>query len=220
MRARLCRALAAGLISLHGMGVAAVIPAWPQAGWVWTEERRADLSGIHLFEREVSAPLAPAQVARTLSVRWPQFNRLMVLDGQILLAGLDASHHWLARIERTPMGARAMVSAMATQAVDGERGEFNAALYATADMRLEFSHARIQDGQRVTQALYASGRSLSVLTRQVAYVLSRAGWSMQGGESGGGTGLWRRASEQLDVSVQGYASGSLWWLQHREVGAP
>lgn len=220
MRARVCRVLAAGLFSLYGAGVAAVIPDWPQAGWIWTEERRADLSGIHLFQRELSAPLAPAELARTLSLRLPQFSRLMVLDGQILLSGLNASHHWLARIERAGEGARVMISAMAVREVDGGRGGVDSAFHVPADMRLRFSHTEFQGGRRVVQALYISGRSRSAVAQQVSYALSKAGWSTHGSRSGAAHRPWRRAGEQLDLSVHEHASGSLLWLQHQEIGVP
>lgn len=214
------RAVAAGFISLYGLSASAMIPDWPQDGWVWAEEQIANLSGIRVFQRELSAPSAPAEMARALSVRLPQLNRLMVLDGQILLSGLGEAHHWLARIERNAGGARAMISALALQMADQRSGSFDPAPYVPADARLRFSHAQTQDGQRITQALYESDRVSSVLTSLVERALSREGWQRQESLPGEGSRVWRRAQALLRVSVQERLPGSVLWLQHQGAEKP
>lgn len=220
MVGRMCAALVAGLISLYGGGVAAMIPDWPQSGWVWAEEQSSDLSGARLFQRELSVPLPPAALARVLSKRLPQFNRLMVLDQQILLSGLDGTHHWMARIARDAAGARAMISALALEAVELGHEKFDPALYVPAESRLQFSHAQTLDGQRVVQVIYESVRSPSVLVQQVERALLQAGWHRQQGLQVEEGLLWRRAGERVHVRAHEQAGGSVLWLQHQEAGTP
>ncbi|MBV6271675.1 hypothetical protein KVP09_01905 [Alcaligenaceae bacterium CGII-47] len=208
--------LVTSFVSLYGGEAAGIIPDWPQAGWAWAEEQSSDLSGLRLFQRELSAPLAPAEVARTLSARLPQLNRLVVLDGQILLSGVDETHHWLARVRRDAEGTRAVVSALALEVADLQYGKFDAALYVPADSRLQLNHVQGSEGQRIAQTVYESDRSPSALIQQVGHALSQAGWHRQNAIQKDGGLLWRRANEQVHIYVFKRMGSSVLWLQHRE----
>lgn len=220
MRHRACSTLLASLLSLYGGCVLAMIPDWPQAGWVWEQEQSADLSGIHVFQRELSAPIEPAEVARVLAVRLPQFDRLMVLDGQILLSGLDQTHHWLARVGRDAQGARAMISAMTVGASTVQRSEFDPALYVPGDMQPQFSHAQTLGGQRVVQVLYESSRNRLGLILQVRRALLQAGWRNEDIVPGEGAQHWQRIGERLYIRIYERTRGSVLWMQHQGGGQP
>lgn len=218
MRRRAILVLFAGLLSLQGGYAVAMIPEWPQRGWVWAQEQTSDLSGVRLFQREVFAPLVPAEVARTLVARLPQFDRLMVLDGQILLSGLDRTHHWLARVEREADGARAMISAMTAEVADAQHGEFDSALYVPGDAMLQFSHAQTVEGRRVTQVLYESTRSRSTVISQIGRALLQTGWRSERAVPGDGAQQWWRIGERVLLRIYEREHGSVLWMQHQRGG--
>lgn len=220
MKCRVRLALLAGILILYGGRAIAIIPEWPQAGWVWTHEQAADLSGIRLFQRGLSAPLRPAEVAQTLAARLPQFDRLVVLEGQILLSGLDRTHHWLAQVERDVMGARAVISAMMVDSVHAQHEEFDPVPYVPGDARLLFNHAQTLGGQRIAQVLYESVRNRFVLLAQMRRLLLQAGWHGEGIMTGDEVQYWKRVGERLHLRVYERGRGSVLWMQHQGGGQP
>lgn len=220
MMNRAAQILMAAVFGLHGALAAAVIPDWPQAGWSWSPEQAADLSGVRLFQRELSAPSSPAEMAQALAARLPQLNRLTVIDGRVLLSGLDEAHHWLAAIEGDAAGARAMVSALAVRTTSEKSADFEPARYVPADARLQFSHIEVHDGRPSSRALYESSRGVDVLTEQMGRVLSLSGWRRRTGLPGEAEEVWRRGQEYLRLSVHGWAPGSMLWLQHQTGAEP
>lgn len=220
MRCAAWSALLVTALSLYGGCAVAMIPKWPQAGWIWAQEQTAELSGIRLFQRELSAPSEPAEVARTLATRLPQLDRLMILNGQILLSGLDRTHHWLAHIEGNTTGARAVVSAMTVESAHTKRTEFDLAPYVPGDARQLFNHVQIQDGQRIVQALYESARNRFGLLAQMRRALLKAGWHGDGLMVRGEVQYRRRVGERLDLRVYEREGGSVLWMQYWGGGQP
>ena len=220
MRRPVRSALLAGVLSLYGGCAIAIIPEWPQAGWVWAQEQTADLSGVRLFQRELSAPLEPAEVARTLAARLPQLDRLVILKGQILLSGLDPTHHWLAQVDSDVMGARAVISAMTVEPTRAQHEDFDSAPYMPGDARRLFNHVQILDGQRIVQVLYESVRNRFALLAQMRRTLLQAGWHDEGVMTGDEAQYWQRVGERLHLRVYERGRGSVLWMQHQGGGQP
>src|SRR3546814_2027343 len=76
--------------------------AWPtispldQSGWVWSEESILRVSGVRISKRRWRTSVPPAQAARRLSEHFTFLDRMLILDGRIVLSGPVAERHWLA----------------------------------------------------------------------------------------------------------------------------
>ena len=119
-------ALCCGLALAWALGAPMVRAAAPEilpegswTGWRWGTQQDFGLPGARLARRSFEADPPPAEAARRLAEHHGMaFDRLMVIDGGIVLSGLREGAHWLGWLHSATRasggrGTRGMISVLA-----------------------------------------------------------------------------------------------------------
>ncbi|MDN5841863.1 MAG: hypothetical protein L0H54_00225 [Alcaligenaceae bacterium] len=198
------------VLALWSSAAWAVIPPLDQSGWAWSEESTLRVSGVRISERRWRASMPQAQAARRLSEHFTFLDRMLILNGRIVLSGLAAERHWLAEIIHHPAGSHGVVSVL--DAVRVVPPGFDFSLYLPHGTHSVFRNIETLDNKTITRAAYRSNLPEAALRRHFRHVLSSAGWRHEA--SSGGTLHWWRGKAQLDLQIRPDPTGAQLWLQH------
>lgn len=202
------------LYSSSALAVAA-IQTLDQSGWVWSEESALHVSGVRMAQRRWRASVSQAQAARRLSEHFKFLDRMLILDGRIVLSGLVAERHWLAEILQHPAGSHGVISVLDARAVPSLGFDFSS--YLPRGTHSVFRNVEALDNKNITRAAFRSDLPEAALLQHFRHVLSDAGWRHEAGP--GGTLRWWRGKAQLDVQVLPNPTGAQLWLHHvQELG--
>uniref|UniRef100_UPI003341B02E hypothetical protein n=1 Tax=Castellaniella defragrans TaxID=75697 RepID=UPI003341B02E len=211
--------LSCGLAFMAALGGFCVHAAAPGAGpaaswtdWRWGVRQDFDLPGSRLTQQPFEADTSPAQAARRLVGRRDMaFERLMVVDGGIVLSGMRGGAHWFGWLRSGPRGTRGMVSVLTPlPAVRLDAGD---------DMP-EGARPLVRVAQREGQArlvtsAYVYSATAASPEAAIRRSLARAGWQPTEA-SWPGAEAWRRPGTLLQVRVQPQGMHSIIWTWRRE----
>ncbi|HWL27347.1 MAG TPA: hypothetical protein VNQ97_00435 [Burkholderiaceae bacterium] len=199
--------LAAGLAAMHIPDVS------------WQEQQSVNMSGIPIHVRPFSSTLDAIQLARALASETERFQQLTTLADTLLLSGLHANAHWLAKIDVSATGSRGYVSVLEAGAAMpvhvGPGPDFRAWLPAGAAPL--YRHRSISTGRVLEQHIYSLGGSTAVSMGYVRQQLRRQGWKDDPSFAGLGSGsAWNRNGAELTIFASAQPQGSALYIQHLE----
>lgn len=200
-----------------GASAAGVIPALDRADWTWFPESVLHVSGVAVTGRRWQTSVPLAQAARQLSEHFAVLDRMLILDGRIVLSGLDGDRHWLAELSRGAAGSHGMVSVL--DAGPAISPTFDFSPYLPPGTQSIFSNVEILNSRLLARAAYRSRLGAPALHRHLDRVLSSSAWQQEAGQ--GGSRRWRRGRAQLDLQIRPDPGGTVLWMQHaQEPGTP
>src|SRR5690606_38240804 len=149
-----------------------------------------DMSGVPMHVRAFSSSLDAAQVARHLASTSRHFQRLTTLGHTLMLSGLHANAHWLAKIDVSSAGSSGYVSVLASAAAQPIRAEQDRTLHGWLpdDAARLYRHRSTSKGRTLGQYVYTVNAPVDVSMAYVRQQLRREGWAHEPSFAGVGSG--------------------------------
>ncbi|MER1968081.1 hypothetical protein [Castellaniella sp. GW247-6E4] len=214
---RVCRGLMLAWVlggpAVHAVPLGGVSQeAW--TSWNWGVQQDFSLPGARLAQRPFEAGSPPAQAARRLVRQGGMpFDRLMAVNGGIVLSGLREGAHWFGWLRPGPRGTQGILSVL-TPASASHAG-FDAGVHVPGGARLVARVVQHEGSARVTISGYEHPGEAAGLRAGIAQSLARAGWHSAEATWPGGE-AWRRPAAFLQMRLQVHGAHSIIWLWHRK----
>lgn len=171
--------------------------------WSWRVPQETDLPGVRLRSQMFHSTLALDEAARQMAA-FPggPFDRLVIINGAVLLSGLEGDRHWLAELRGGPGGVSGNVSSLA---LNRAPDPFDSASFAPPGAQRVFM-AETRSGSFTALIGYRWVGSPKAAAAFVAQALNDADWrtSCQNAQAALSEGLicdWQRKDGSA-VSVQ------------------
>jgi hypothetical protein len=185
----------------------------------WGEQQSIEMSGTPLHVRPFSSRLAATEVARSLATESRPFQRVTTLGDTLMLSGMQADAHWLAKIDVSATGSSGYVSVLPSASAGSAHSRQDLALHGwLPDGAVQLSqHRSVSKGRTLAQYVYTLGNSSDVSMAYVRQQLRRRGWKHDASFAGiGNVSAWRREGSDLTIFASPQAQGSALYIQHLE----
>jgi hypothetical protein len=199
--------------------LAARLAALQVPGVSWQAQHYIDMSGVPIHVRPFFSTLDATRLARSLASQTGQFQRLITLADTLLLSGLHADAHWLAKIDVSDAGASGYVSVLAVDATPPARGgqALDVQAWLPANAAALYRHRSASNGRTLEQYFYSVTDTPPVSMAYVRQQLRRQGWRHDPSFAGiGGGEAWSRKGSRLTVLASAQPRGSALYIQHLE----
>jgi hypothetical protein len=189
-------------------------------GLRWEPMQTMLLSGVPAYLRPFSSGNAAVPVARSLAANTDLFQRMLTIPGTIVLSGLQADWHWLARVDVLAEGAKGYVSAMhispAWPGADQE-GDKPGFTWLPAQAQRRFVYRSGMASPTVAQHIYSIALPVQALTAYLRRQLRVEGWEAEPTVAVmPGYSAWRRQTSRLMLFTQAGAAGTDLYIHHVE----
>lgn len=189
-------------------------------GLRWEPVQSMSMSGVSMHFKPFSSDEAMLAVARSLAAHSGLFQRVLAVKDTIILSGLQADWHWLARVETVAAGAEGYVSAMRIGLDSINAGQADAEpgfTWLPAPAQRRFAYRSSPPSPTVAQYVYSIGLPMQALTAYVRRQLRAEGWEAEPAIAGtAGHSVWRRSNSRLMLFPQEGPAGTDLYVHHVE----